>query len=63
MGIEWVYCPLLKKNIDNNGECFDIVTVCEGLAPKWTAPKEIYDVKNYAEICLNCEHNKNKDLK
>ena len=41
MSIERVYCPLLKRNIDNNGECFDIVTVCEGLAPKWTAPKEI----------------------
>lgn len=51
-----VFCPILKKEIDGDGECFDIAMVAEGLAPKSTAPKEAVEMEGFEEICLNCKN-------
>ncbi len=53
-----VSCPLMgNQKIDMN-TCFDIHMVVCGEAPKWTAPKEIYQYKNYVEICENCPYHR-----
>lgn len=49
-----VYCPLLKKEIDGDGECFDIAMVAEGDCPERFAPKEAMQDDNWREICNNC---------
>jgi hypothetical protein len=49
-----VPCPLLGAREIDIGTCFDIHMVVEGTTPKYTAPKEIYNHKDYVEICLNC---------
>lgn len=49
-----VHCPLMGKEIDMN-TCFDIHVVVEGAAPKWVAPKKIYETKNYEEVCNSCQ--------
>ena len=48
-------CPLLGREIED-GICFDISMVAEGMAPERTAPKEAR-IPGFKEICLNCrEH-------
>ena len=49
-----VSCPLMGNQKIDMGTCFDIHMVVCGEAPKRTAPKEIYQHKNYVEICENC---------
>jgi hypothetical protein len=49
-----VPCPLLGAREIDIGTCFDIHMVVEGTAPKYTAPKEIYNHEDYVEICQNC---------
>lgn len=53
-----VFCSLLNTEIDNNGICFDISMVVDGMANKSEAPREIFKVKNYKEICINCSNHK-----
>lgn len=53
-----VFCSLLNTEIDNNGVCFDISMVVDGMADKSEAPREIFKVKNYKEICINCGNHK-----
>ena len=48
-----VQCPFMGRKIDMD-TCFDIHMVVCGEAPKWTAPKEIYEFKNYVDICNQC---------
>lgn len=50
-----IYCPLYKKEIDS-GNCFDISMVVDKLAPKRTISKEIIEIRNYSEICNNCQY-------
>lgn len=38
--------------------CFDISMVAEHLAPNHTMPKEIIDIDNYEEICLQCQNHR-----
>lgn len=50
-------CLLLQENIDE-GTCFDIHMVVEGLAPEWTAPKRAVQVKDFKEKCRNCPYHR-----
>lgn len=45
-------CPIVNKTISAN-DCFDVHSVLGG-APEYVAPKEIIDVKDYAERCSSC---------
>lgn len=49
-----VMCPLLNREIDGDGECFDIAMTAEDNAPEDTAPKEVTRKANYKQICLKC---------
>lgn len=49
-----VKCPLLNKEIDGDKECFDIAMVAENNAPESTVSKEVSEIKNYRNICLEC---------
>lgn len=51
-----VMCPLLGKEIDGDGECFDISMVVEDGAPRDTAPREAFEKDNFREICLGCKN-------
>lgn len=51
-----VFCPLLETEIETSGLCFDIAMVVDGLAHKSEAPKEIFKIKNYREICVGCKN-------
>lgn len=51
------FCPLIEEIIEEI-ICFDIHMVVEKLAPKWTAPKKIYEVEDYENICLNCKNHR-----
>ena len=52
-----VQCPLMGCKIDM-GTCFDIHMVVCNQAPKWTAPKEIYEFENYVDICNKCPYHR-----
>lgn len=52
-----VECPLLNKKIDEL-ICFDIHGVVQGISPKSEAPKEIFENKNYTEICKKCKYHR-----
>ena len=51
---EYVFCPVLKRVAEFNGECFDIAKSAEKISPELTAPEEALKVKNFDEICINC---------
>lgn len=51
-----INCPLLGREIED-GICFDISMVAEGMAPERTAPKEAR-VPGFKEICLNCKEHR-----
>lgn len=53
-----VKCPLLSGRLIEIGTCFDIHMVVEGHTPKWTAPEEIFEHDNYAEICEKCAYHR-----
>lgn len=55
---KFVFCPLLETDLDTNGLCFDISMVVDGISKKSEAPKEIFKIKNYKEICINCRYHK-----
>ncbi len=52
-----VECPLLKRKINNNIDCFVIASVAENAAPDNYAPKEVFAIDNWREICNNCKYN------
>lgn len=54
---EIVFCPLLKHNIDNSDDCFIIASVAEDNCPDEYAPKELFEIADWKEICTHCEHN------
>jgi len=47
-------CPLLTKEIDGDGECFDIAMAAEDNSPERFVPERVREIENYKEICLNC---------
>jgi len=49
-----VMCPLINREIDGEGECFDIAMVAEDNAPAYTALQEAVTKENFKEICLKC---------
>lgn len=51
-------CPLMDEYIDD-GVCFDIHMVVEGLAPLRTVPKGVQENEKRREICINCPHHRN----
>ena len=53
-----IKCPLLNNNEIDEGTCFDIHMVVSGEAPKFIAPKDVYEKKNYIEICMNCKYHR-----
>ena len=50
-------CPILECSIDE-GLCFDICMVAEGVAPERTVQREA-NKPNMNEICLECKYHKN----
>lgn len=48
-------CPILESVIDD-GLCFDICMVAEGVAPERTVPNEVTIKPNMKEICLKCRY-------
>lgn len=52
-----VNCPLMGKEIDD-GICFDIHMVVEGVAPERTAPKKAIKTSGYKEICIKCPNHR-----
>ena len=53
---EYVRCPLINNQIIELGDCFDCAMVAEHMAPSWSAEKELIDVENFEEICMNCSN-------
>ena len=53
-----VRCPLIKDEEIEEYTCFEIHTVVQGTSPAFVAPKEIFDNKNYIEICNNCKYHR-----
>ncbi len=51
---EIVFCPLLNKEVDHDGECFDIAMVAEGGSTYSELPNDFIKVENWEEICNNC---------
>lgn len=54
-----VICPLLNNSRITKDICFDIHMVVCGEAPLSTAPKEIFALKDYVNVCKNCEFHRN----
>lgn len=52
-----IKCPLMDGEIDD-GICFDIHMVVDGMAPEWTAPKKAVKIPGYKEICLKCPNHR-----
>lgn len=52
-----VDCPLMGDKIDD-GICFDIHMVVEGIAPESTAPEKVVRVPGYKDICLKCPNHR-----
>lgn len=46
------------KQLIDDGICFDIHMVVEGLAPKDTVPKEVLQIENYKDVCNNCKYHR-----
>ena len=55
---EIVFCPLLKREIDSNGLCFDIAMVAEDNSPERFAPEEVLSIVNFKKICLACPNHR-----
>ena len=54
-----VRCPLLNEEIVDEVVCFDIHSVVDAGAPKYTAPKEAVSKENFESICRNCKYHRN----
>lgn len=54
---EMLFCPLMEEMIEEI-ICFDVHMVVELFAPKWTAPKKIYETEDYETVCLNCQNHR-----
>lgn len=46
-------CPLMGERIED-GTCYDISMVAEGLAPVGTAPEQAVNTADFKRICLEC---------
>jgi len=53
---EKIYCPLLKKEI-NEDVCEDATNVVDGGHPERFAPKEIVALPDWKETCRTCPNN------
>ena len=51
-------CPLMEEAIDE-GTCFDIHMVVEGIAPLRTVSKKVQENEKRVEICNQCPHHRN----
>lgn len=50
-------CPIMGEIIED-GICFDIHMVVEGLAPDNTIPAKVVENPRYKEICLSCPNHR-----
>jgi hypothetical protein len=57
MGSKNKYCPLMEEKIDD-GTCFDIHMVLEGMAPERIIPPKVLKCKEKNKICLECKHHR-----
>ena len=48
-----IKCPLMNEEIEE-GVCFDISMVAEGMAPVRTAPQKAANVDDFKTKCLEC---------
>lgn len=53
-----VNCPLMGNKPIDMDTCFDIHMVVRGEAPIRTAPAEIFDSADFAEICNRCKYHR-----
>lgn len=49
-----VVCPLMDNEKIEEEICFDIHSVVDAGAPKYTAPEKAMEKDNFEEICKNC---------
>lgn len=49
-----VVCPLMDNEKIEEEICFDIHSVVDAGAPKYTAPDLAMEKKNFKEICRTC---------
>lgn len=54
-----VECPLLKGKKIDEYTCFEIHTVVDETSPKYIAPKEIFEILNYKNVCKTCKFHRN----
>lgn len=52
-----IECPLMKEKIED-GACFDISMVAEGMAPVRTAPERAVNNVDFKRICLECPNHR-----
>ena len=52
-----IKCPLMDGKIED-GVCFDISMIAEGMATEHTAPKEATEKLDYKSICLKCPNHR-----
>ena len=53
-----IKCPIINKDIDI-GECVTVVDVCEGSVKETVLTDTFKNVKDWKEICKNCEYHNN----
>ena len=51
-----VLCPLMDGELINEEICFDICSVVDAGAPKYTAPGRAVSKENFKEICTECPY-------
>lgn len=52
-----LFCPVMEEMIED-GICFDIHMVVEGLAPNDTVSMKVIENPKYKEICLSCPNHR-----
>lgn len=52
-----INCPLMQGVIDD-GICYDIHMVVDGMAPARTVPEKVLKVEDFKKICIECPNHR-----
>ena len=53
-----VRCPLMDNEFIEEEICFDIHSVVDAGAPKYTAPKKAVSKESFQDICRECPYHR-----
>ena len=53
-----VACPLMGGEEITGEVCFDIHSVVDAGAPKWSAPSKAMNTPNFEQICRECPYHR-----